>query len=121
MQGVYRQGYFMTEESEKAAKWDMLMGLKAEQARLAVLREQAKKIGKDLQDFGAILSNPLRKFKIEPPVIEAMPTAVDAHRTIPLDSLNQEKVIALIKDIEETEGRISELMNRLKDAGICSS
>jgi hypothetical protein len=39
----------MDEQAEKAAKWDMLQELKAEQDRLALLRKEAERIGEALE------------------------------------------------------------------------
>ncbi len=52
------RGYFMTEEAEKAAKWDAVEQLQKAKARLLALETEMIRIGKELIAFGSSLQNP---------------------------------------------------------------
>jgi hypothetical protein len=120
MQAVpYRKRFFMSEESEKAAKWDMVLQLKAERSSLSVLHNEAEKIGKELVRFGSVLANPSWTFEITETNIQGKGTILNAgDMTIPLESLDQEKICKLINDINETPSNIKRLEAHVKDAGI---
>ena len=113
---VSRQGYFMSETDEKAAKWDMLQDLKAQRLRLGVLHEKADKIGKSLRDFGTVLQNPSWEFTRKEASIKGKATIAEARGAefeITLTDLNADEICKLIDDIEGTKQRIKTLQERL--------
>jgi hypothetical protein len=108
----------MTEEAEKAAKWDMLQELKRKKSHLAVLRDSLEKTGKSLQKFGLLLINPLWLFRREKEGIAGNHTTLsgpDCHFEIPLAHLNVEHITELLQDVAGTQEEIHALEERLRE------
>jgi hypothetical protein len=100
----------MSEESEKAAKWDMLVSLKKERAHLEVLFEQARDIGKNLERLGRLLGNAAWTFRVTGESIHGERRDEESSTLeTPLDFLNAEKITKLISDINETRSNILRL------------
>ena len=113
---MIQRGYFMSEEAEKAAKWDMLQDLKAQKSSSGVLHERADKIGKSLENFGRVLQNSSWILTRTQTSIKGKATIVEARGAeleIPLSDLNADEICRLIDDIAETRQRIKTLQERL--------
>jgi len=116
---AYRKGYFMSEESEKAAKWDTLIQLKKEKSRLSSLYKQAEETGKELEDFGSVLKNRSWVFTVTENAIYGKGTVQDTgDRSIQFESLDGKKISSLINDINETQETIRRLQEHIKDEEI---
>jgi hypothetical protein len=104
----------MTEEAEKATKWDMLVKLKSERSRLAALRDEAREIGQELSTFGSLLANPSWLFTVTQDAIEGVPTAAGGGLNgvkIALSNLSagRRRICALLNDINETRAKMETL------------
>jgi hypothetical protein len=112
-------GYFVSEEAEKAAKWDMREEYKRTKARLVTLENELRKIGDAWTGMGKWFKDPLGiSFQANAQQI----TAVKAKskitvEAIPLEYLNADAIVRLINDLEETRKSKDDLEARLKDIG----
>jgi hypothetical protein len=99
---MQERSYFVSEEAEKAARYDMMVALKRTQQHLATLRGQAKKIGEALANFGLVLANPSWRFEVQAEKIVGVssPEAGRGTVTIPREYLNDGVVVSLIADIQ---------------------
>ena len=117
-----RGGYFMSDEAEKAAKYDMIVKLRKTREKLTVLRDQAKEIGKALEDFGMILANPSWKLKVEDAEIigkaEQFRGVSSATLTIKRSYLSDDLIVRLILELESTEKDLEEQSRAVKDLAI---
>jgi hypothetical protein len=109
----------MSIESEKAAKWDMLMELKAERYNLSVLYLKAREIAEVLEHFGKVFANPSWSFRIAENSIQGRSTNVkEADVILPYESLNRETICALVNEINKTQFNIKKLESQVKEAGL---
>jgi len=113
---IYREGYFLSEESEKAANWDMLQRLKSERSRLSALQDQAQTMGNQLDELGRVLKNPAWTLVIRDEQITGTSSvARGAKFSVPLSILNPGTLSRLIQDTAETKHNIDTLSERLKN------
>jgi len=108
----------MSEEAEKAAKWDMLQESKAARSKFAALRQEAERVGKNLQWLGSVLGNLTWDLRITESSLVGRSSAVNTEFEIPLADLDRKRILALIEDLKETDQRIRTLRQRLEEAGL---
>ena len=117
------RGYFMTEETEKAVKWDAVEQLQKVKARLLALETEMARIGKEWISFGSALQNPQDySFDVTNAAISlGKPSAglgCSLGRITSEDALGWERFSALINDYREAVEEKTRLTARLNDAGL---
>jgi hypothetical protein len=105
--------YFASAETEKAARFDMLVDLKSAKAHARTLRQQALAVGYSLELFGRALADPSARFEITANEITCIvpavvPPAPKSFR-VPRYYLG-EAPINMIYDILETDKKIKSLV-----------
>ncbi|MGO9641299.1 MAG: hypothetical protein ACLP1Y_08360 [Candidatus Acidiferrales bacterium] len=109
----------MTEESEKAANWEMVEQFKHCKAHLATLENEMKNIGESWIAFGRYLQNPCFRAA----VTEQKITIVNelSHAVITTVSINQvswEALVRLVQDYENTKNEKDSLLSKLRNLGV---
>lgn len=96
--------YFMSQEQEDAAKWQMFENYRKQLAKAAVLSAKLMKWGEDLFQFGSLLkANP-----------DAMLYGKDKFDGLP----SKDEMRAAHQEWKNTLGVIQSLKNSLKEAGL---
>jgi hypothetical protein len=108
----------MSQQEENAAIGAMVKELKEEQTRLSGLQGQARSIGHHLANFGKLLSDPAWSFWVEESYIQGSSMDGRPMAVASLQSLDKERILALIKDLAETREKIRTLKEGLKEAGL---
>ena len=110
----------MTEEAEKAARFDMLVRLKRTKERLTVLRDQREKIGQALREFGAVLENASWEFVVQEGKIIGRSTdraAFGATLVVTQSNVGKD-VTELLQQIQEAETLSQEQARLVRKAGL---
>jgi hypothetical protein len=114
--------YFMSEEAEKAAKWEMVEEYQRMKNEAARIRNKLKKTGDSLEQFGRLLANGVVVFKEQGGrIIGNLPDVGNPDGitvSIPTEHLNAAYVLGLISRLNEVQTRRNELLASLKEIGI---
>jgi len=102
----YREGYFMSQEDEKAVKQDVLLNYAETKKVLATLREQAHQFGERFEGLGVMLKTDNRITNI----------AVEVYQPF-LSQESHEKLVNLKADIRKAESEIGRLATRMRQLG----
>lgn len=118
-------GYFVSEEAEKAAKWQLVENYNSAKAKLAALDGQLKQAGTTFLDMGRVVkdihSGIVFKFgKDQITVVNESHSYGQAQTVaeIGLKFLNAESLITLLKDFQDTRRTVEELRANLKNVGL---
>jgi hypothetical protein len=111
-------GYFVTSESEKAAKWDILEQYQDKKSHMATLENQMQKLAEALSKLSFYLRNP---HGMEIPYVETdeeivgrnMLSKVETFR-LTKEQFNWENLVALVKDYQGTQREKERLHKQLK-------
>ena len=114
------EGYFMTKESEDAAKWQMFQSYKDLKARYSLLTQQAANMGDKLQRLGSYLkSSPTDLSAPDERIISMSHRTGDPGRAFcAVEEVGFPKIVSLLQDIEKTSSELKSVQERLKSAGM---
>ncbi len=116
------QGYFMSDEAEKAAKWNVVEQFNEAKEHLLALESVMTNLGKQWAAFSEALKEPnIFVFDVTKNVVTLGQSNAGLRR--PLGQLtpgdmNWEKFCALLTDYQETSRKKTELICKLHDAGL---
>jgi hypothetical protein len=112
-------GYFMSEQDEKAAKWQMVEDYKAANGMLETLKREAQNIGEMFTLLGNALKNHPEKIDSSSPNRILVGTLEHPVKTlVETSKISLEVILALLQDIRTTADRKKGLEDRLKANGV---
>jgi hypothetical protein len=109
--------YFMTSEAEEAAKWRVVKDHQDTKARLAALRAEATKIGDFMRAIGQALRDDPAQINVEQSGSLSMLQQLRS-LTMPLETINGERVKALVMDIHDTQEKLKQLAEQVQTLGL---
>lgn len=112
------RGYFMTKESEDAAKWNAVEQLQKVRAQLLALKTQMSRIGKEWVSFGPALQHPEDyTFDVTTTDVTLGKSGRALGRITPDETLDWEKFSALLNEYLEAAKEEARLSANLHAAG----
>jgi hypothetical protein len=116
------RGYFMTEESEKAAKWDVVLEYRTASEHLVVLARQMQSIGEKMAAFGETIKKPENfSFDVEKQTITVGVPKSNPERPyarVAESDFNWADLCRLINDYQDTMQKKNQLAAQLRTAGL---
>jgi septation ring formation regulator EzrA len=111
--------YFVSEQEEMAAKWQMVEDYKKITARLVTLQEEMKRVAQEWIELGRVLQSPNGiLFDIQKQQITATNKLSNAKvADVRSSRVNWESLTKLVSDYQESLKRKDELGSRLKELG----
>ena len=115
-------GYFVTEEAEKAKKWDMVERHGALKSHEAVLEDEIYQLGSAWVAMGEIFKN-FSSYSIVPEAQQVKAyDKTGINRTLiaelPLACLDSKRLLSLLEDLSKTQREKSELETKLRNLNI---
>jgi hypothetical protein len=113
-------GYFVSDQAEKAAKWEAVEEFRERKQHLLVLQNEMLKIGREWEPFANALKSPKSfYFKVEAENITVLYSQQSSQTTaqIPRTHLDWGTLSKLLSDYQATTERIKELEPQFRDLG----
>ena len=107
----------MTSEAEEAANWRVVKDHQDTKARLAALRAEAIKLGDVMRAIGQALRDNPAQINVEQSGSLSMLQHLRS-LTVPLETINGERVKALVMDIHDTQEKLKQLAEQVQALGL---
>ena len=107
----------MTSEAEEAAKWRVVKDHQDTKVRLAALHADAIKLGDVMRAIGQALRDNPAQINVEQSGSLSMLQQLRS-LTMPLETINGERVKALVMDIHDTQEKLKQLAEQVQALGL---